>query len=588
MRGDIPGVTIESFIGYFLPIVSVYLACWIFFSWRGLKKTKPISYWLILVISAAVVPYLVYLPFYQMPYMVGDDFYGFSFVRSIANGNFLDDVCYQEYPTYYPPLYHLFLGVLLWLFETPLLRFFIYIPILNIILVSVVAYVVVSKIKDKETGVIFILMILFISTPGVYYLIRGMRVSAGIHFVIVRAYELIAIILVILGVFFFSREKKQDTLLAGIIGGIITNLAIGIAVYYSLSLFVYAIIRAIKTGNYKIYLLRLIVIGFITFLLASLYIIPYLMSVVKNGSDSYHWIMTMLSDYDPYFVTFGLGFMGLTFILGVLGIISLPKSNFKLILVITLVILFVGRFHVYITKPVFNISYVPDLAYYALVFFLSFTGAIFLRDFPIKISFKKWTLQKLKMGHIFLACTFFLPILIWNPVSNECLYNSFNPIPEKIEKITDVINKETGKEDIVLASSEISPWVLLLTGRHLALSGDPWCSNPTARYSLRYKDFAEAFSSSDIEVIKNNINKWNLDVLVFVKDEMVWDNKEQKLIRKEKEEDIHWSFRAGSPDFGTFFRDPGLDVDVDKSIFGNNKYFIKLYEDEHYVVLRNK
>ncbi|NQT02446.1 MAG: hypothetical protein HQ580_10505, partial [Planctomycetes bacterium] len=143
-------------------------------------------------------------------------------------------------------------------------------------------------------------------------------------------------------------------------------------------------------------------------------------------------------------------------------------------------------------------------------------------------------------------------------------------------------------EDIILASIELSPWILLLTGRQLALSDDPWCSNPTARYSLRYKDFAEAFLSNDIELIKNNLNKWNVDVLVFVKDEMVWDKKAKQLVKKEKEEDIHWSFRAGSPEFGKLFKKPRLEVEVDKRIFGNSKYFKKLYEDEHYVVLQNK
>ena len=587
MLGDIPGVTIESFIGYFLPIASVYLVCWIFFSWHGLKKTKPASYWLILVVSAAVVPYLIYLQLYKIPYMVGDDFYGFSFVRSIANGNFLNDATYQGYPAYYPPLYHLFLGVLLWLSKMPLLRFFIYIPIINLILVSVVAYVVASKIKDKNTGIIFILMTFFVSTPGISYLVGGMRFSSGIHFAIVRPYELIAIILMIFGLFLFSREKKQDKWWAGLIGGIIALLSINFAVYYALSLLVYSILSAIKTKNYKTYISSLIVTGFITFLVSSVYTVPYLLSVLKHGSDNYQWIWTILSNFDPYLVTFGLGFMGLTFILGMLGIITLPKSNFKLILIITLMILFIGRFHVYITKPLFNVSYIPDHAYYSLVFFLSFTGAIFLRDFPLKISFKKWTLEKLRMGHIFLASTFFLPIMIWNPISNDSLNNSFKPIPEKIQNITSIIKEKTDKDDIILSSNEISPWILLLTGRHLALSGDPWCSNPTARYSLRYEDFSEALSTNDINVIKVNLNKWDVDVIVFVKDEVIWDKKEKKWVRKEREEYINWLFSASAPEFGRFFKKPRLEVEIYKNIFNNESYFTNIYEDQYHVVLRN-
>ena len=587
-KGDIPGLTIVSFLQYFLPVAAIYLACWVFFSWYGLKKVKSAFYWLVLVISAVLIPYLVYLPLFKKPYLHGDDFYLFSFIESIANGNFLNDVCYQGYSAYYPPLYHLFLGFLLWLSQLPLLEFLKYIPILNIILVCVVAYIVVSKIKDAKTGVIFILMFCFINTPTIAYLVRGINVVTGLHAAIVRPYSNIAMILLILGLFLFSREKRQDKWWSGLIGGIITLFSIHSLVYYAISLLVYTTIRAIKTGNYKLNIFRLFVVGLVAFIISSVYLVPYLLSVLKHGADKYQWMWTMgLWDYDPYVITFGMGFMGLTFILGVLGIIYLPQSNFKLILIITLVILLLGRFHIYITKPLFNVSFIPEWAWFGLVFLFSFTGAIFLRDFPVKISFKNWTLQKLKMGHIFLACTFFLPILIWNPISNKTLYSSFNPIPEKIEKITDVINKETGKEDIVLASREISQWVLLLTGRHLALSGDPWCSNPSARYSLRYKDFSEAFSTDDINVIKNNLNKWNVDVLVFVKDEMVWDNKEKKWVGKEKEEDVHWLFSASAPEYGSFSPKHGLKADIDKSIFGNKDYFAKLYEDENYVVFRN-
>lgn len=84
----------------------------------------------------------------------------------------------------------------------------------------------------------------------------------------------------------------------------------------------------------------------------------------------------------------------------------------------------------------------------------------------------------------------------------------------------------------------------------------------------------EAFSNNDIKVVKKNVNKWNVDIIVLVKEE--------------KKEDIQWFFRAHSPEFGMLFSSSGLKVEVDKNIFSNNLYFTKLYEDEYYVVLRNK
>jgi len=387
------------------------------------------------------------------------------------------------------------------------------------------------------------------------------------HSALVIPHEVLAVILLILGIFIFSREKNHDKWWAGLIGGIITLLSINFAVYYALSLLVYSIVRSIKTANYKFHIIRLIITGFITFLVSSVYTVPYLSSVLKHGSDNFQWVWTIMPNFDPYLVTFGLGFMGLTFILGVLGIITLPKSNFKLILVITLVILYIGRFHVYITKPLFNMSYIPDHAYYALVFFLSFTGAIFLRDFPVKISFKKWSLERLKMGHIFLASTFFLPILIWNPVSNGTILNAFKPVPEKIENITSVINDKTTKDDIILASNELSPWILLLTGRHLALSADPWCSNPSARYTLRYNDFKKAFTSKDIKKIKEILNEWAVDILIFSKQNNVW------------------FFAQTNPKFGRLRKYRGITLKIDKDIFGNSNYFEKIFEDEYYVIL---
>ena len=384
---------------------------------------------------------------------------------------------------------------------------------------------------------------------------------------LVIPHEVLAVILLTLGIFIFSREEKHDKWWSGLIGGVITLLSINFAVYYAFSLLVYSLARAIKTKNYKFHIIRLIITGVMTFLISSIYLVPYLSSVLKHGSDNFQWVWTIMSNFDPYLVTFGLGFIGLTFILGVLGIITLPKSNFKLILIITLVVLYIGRFHVYITKPLFNMSYIPDHAYYALVFFLSFTGGIFLRDFPIKIIFKKWTLERLKMGHIFLASTFFLPILIWNPISNGGILNEFKPIPEKIENIASVINDKTTKDDILLSSNELSPWILLLTGRHLALSGSPWCSNPSARYTLRYNDFEKAFTSKDIKRIKEILNKWAVDILIF---------------SKEKNE---WFFGQTNPKFGRLRSYRGIRLQIDKKTFGDNKHFKKIFEDEYYVIL---
>jgi len=65
----------------------------------------------------------------------------------------------------------------------------------------------------------------------------------------------------------------------------------------------------------------------------------------------------------------------------------------------------------------------------------------------------------------------------------------------------------------------------------------------------------------------------------------VWDKKEKK--RVEKDGDVQWLFSANSPEFGRLFRKRGLEVEIDKSVFGNDKYFKKLYEDGYYVVLRN-
>ena len=124
------------------------------------------------------------------------------------------------------------------------------------------------------------------------------------------------------------------------------------------------------------------------------------------------------------------------------------------------------------------------------------------------------------------GCTFFIPILIWNPISNLSLEDSFNPVLKKIENIASIINEKTDEYDIVLATNDVSQWILLLTGRHLAISGSPWCSNPTARYSLRYDDFFEAFSSDKIEIVKNRLNKWDVNILVFLKDVKELDKKE--------------------------------------------------------------
>jgi hypothetical protein len=424
-------------------------------------------------------------------------------------------------------------------------------------------------IAGKKAGVLFILMLFMFSAPAVGYFVEGMRYSFGLHSAVVIPHEVIAMILLILGIFVFSREKKHDIWWAGFIGGIIASLSINYVVYYFLSLLVYAITRAIKTHQYKLHFLRIFIAMSVIFIVSAIYVVPYFLSILSNGADNYQWKWSILSNFDPYLVTFGLGFMGLTFVMGIAGIITLPKSNFRAMLSITLIVLLFGRFHVYITKPFFNISYIPDHAYYAIASFLSFTSALFLINFPIKIHYKKWVLQELNIAHIFLFATFFLPIFTWNPINNEHLYRAFIPVTEQIEKIGNIISEKTVKSEVILSSDDISGWILLLTGRHLALSGDPWCSNPTARYSLRYKDFSEVFFANDVMMVKDNLKKWKVDIIVFIK------------------EDDKWIFKAASPEFGEFFSGEGLKAIVKKDIFDNKLHFSKLYEDKYYVVLRN-
>jgi hypothetical protein len=566
---DIPGLTIGKFVVYFFPVAATYLVLWVVLSWLGLKKRKSTGYWLLLVIFAVIAPYLAYLPFYRTPYMYGDSFYYFSYVKSIADGNFLKDVCYSGYPTYYPPLYFLFLGFLMWFFKTSWVNFFILIPIFNILLICTLMYLVGRYIVGKKAGVLFILMFFIFSVPAVGYFVKEMRESFGLHFAVTQPHEAIAAILLIFGIFVFSREKKQDVWWAGFIGGVITLLSINYAVYYFLSILVYAITRAIKTHQYKLHFLRIFIAMSVAFLVSSIYIIPYFLSILSYGADNYHWKWSILSNFDPYLVTFGLGFMGFTFVMGIVGIIALPKSNFRLMLIVTLIVLLFGRFHIYITKPFFNISYISDHAYYAIASFLSFTSALFLTNFPIKIHFKKCVLQELSIAHIFLFATFFLPIFTWNPIGINHLYQAFMPITEQIEKIGNVISEKTAKNEVILSSNGISPWILLLTGRHLALSSDPWCSNPAARYSLRYKDFSEMFSAYDVMMVKDRLKKWKVDIIVFVK------------------EDDKWIFKATSPEFGKVSSGVGLRAIVNKDIFDNKSHFAKLYEDKYYVVLRN-
>lgn len=172
-------------------------------------------------------------------------------------------------------------------------------------------------------------------------------------------------------------------------------------------------------------------------------------------------------------------------------------------------------------------------------------------------------------SHLF-SLHFFLPILIWNPVNNNLIYQAFKPIPEEIQNISSIINKKTEKGDIILASNEISPWILLLTGRHLALSGSPWCSNPTARYSLRYNDFKKAFLSNDINEVKEILNKWDVGILIFSK------------------QNDDWYFNAASPEYGRLHAYRDLNLKIDKRIFRDSNNFNKMYEDENYIIIKVK
>jgi hypothetical protein len=46
---------------YCIGVVFLYLSVWAYLSWKGLRNNRGERYWLFLVISAILVPYVAYL-----------------------------------------------------------------------------------------------------------------------------------------------------------------------------------------------------------------------------------------------------------------------------------------------------------------------------------------------------------------------------------------------------------------------------------------------------------------------------------------------------------------------------------------------
>lgn len=561
------------FSTWYVILSSIFLLLWLLCTLWGIRTNRDAGYWSSLLVLAILTPYLIYLPFLERPYGFDADSDTLAFVglsQSAANGYGLEDFNYYDLPVYYSPLWFVCAGLVSKIMQISVLDFYKFLPIVSLLLLAFLIIKIGDQFGGRGTGVLFLFAYFLIGGFEATYLMGGSYNHYFLHLAIYHPHDSIAAVLLLWGIITFVYYPGMGgAIRAGLLGGIVTWLSVADLPLYLLCLSTYSIFELVRKRRIDS-LIRLATIIALVLIIASPYMVPLLRAAMQYGTDRYQLSWTFHGYFDPTWSTIGMGFFGLTFFLGLIGMARLENPSLKFMLVLSTVMLYVIAFSILVTKPLFNISFLPAKARDVLFTLLSFTTALTLRDLPLSLQFLRLKITRIRIGYLFLLFTFALPLLAWNPLRDPYIEISRTPIPKEVQNVARVIKTSSRPRDVILSTCTMSWWIPALTGRKLALAGEPWYSNPVARYDLRYADFQRAFVSNDPGETLGILDKWRVDILVFEKG------------------GEYWYFAAKIPENSMFHPGGTSKMRVDARRFTDLNHFDKIFEDEKYQILRVK
>jgi len=493
------------------------------------KKQKPINYVFLLTASFFVF-YLIFS--YKFRTMLwgnnGDEVFIMAFLSRVIHGQLLVDFYYSWLPPFYPPLYFWVTGVVASLFTQ-------------------------SAIVAHKIGVLGSLILWFLGTY-LYQLIYFKKINKDIKneisswfwlfvpvlflivldfdSIILKPYEALSALFLVMFISLLIQSFKQSrwTIKTYLFFGISAGLFFLLYYFWWFIIIpVIFILVFLSQDKFKNFI-RVILLGFVALIIASIYLVPSLFSFYKYGIENWQALFFIDQDFSTFIPWSIISFKSIILIIGLSAFILFRKKKFVQPVIITFVLCYLYQLINYIYFIVFGTTFQPAKAFLFLASAcLVFSAAYLIVKIWEKYVSKRFNLwqQKSILAFMFLLYVPFLPFIkfIDEPVVRSQMERDLET-PESLWLAEQIyINVPDWKDRIWLSSG--TPVVNAYIPLTYFIAHNPHFSHQAAQYSERMKLISEIIQAADadefLKLINSSEPKINSLLLYFNANKKTYD-----------------------------------------------------------------
>jgi hypothetical protein len=305
------------------------------------KKKKAIWFIMLTALSFFLFYLILSFKFKSMFWgTVGDEMFISAFLTNVMHGNPLSDFYYQNLPVFYPPLYFWITGFIAKMFTSNAITA-AKIGVLGTTIIWFLGSfffqklywtkITIQKTKQKIINQPFFWLIF----PLLFFLILDFDVF------VLKPYEAISALFCLLWLIFWTREQTKPKwqlkqyLFFGITGGLLF-----LIYYFWWFILIPILILFTLIGKNKIIKIKnLFFTGIIIFLISSIYLIPLIISFIKNGIENWQAKFFIIQDFSTFVPWKTINLKNIFLLAGLFILIRFFKKN-KTIKTVSILLIF--------------------------------------------------------------------------------------------------------------------------------------------------------------------------------------------------------------------------------------------------------
>lgn len=314
--------------------------------------------------------------------------------------------------------------------------------------------------------------------------------------------------------------------IASVLGGL------GILLYYpfwALATMAFALLLGKEIYRGKLppnFIAKYLNMTLLSIFLSSPYWLPYVRTMMQNGAGPNYALKWFdLSQIDPSHFTFGMGYVGILFGLGLYGLVRNSHSSFtiqSLRLLVLVIYCWIGAS--FLSFSLLKISLLPQHAPILLFPLWSFFAGMAIVDLLSKSRpfSPKWSIRD---GHIPMCalCIALLTVpsaVSWNSSTDQALAAAKRPIPPAVEAIADLLEDNDGMT-LLGGLDKQDPGVIYflptIAAVNLFIPPVPYYANPLQNYHKRVALAEAVFEDADPALVAVELRKLGVEGLILTK-----------------------------------------------------------------------